>query len=218
MKARFLKKVGLVATTLLFATPLASASTIVLNFDDLSAMGFGAGTPIPVSAQLSTLYRNTFGVSFTSGSPYVAVVNLGFGHATSGTPGRKTAADGGNTSIRALSCTVCSAAPPGTRTSSTPSARTSRPPTWRAMRERSPTTSRRLRSADCSRRRPRDLADRRPAEACDEPPPPVCRRRSATPSDTAEITRPCVSISSLGLPLVRVERLHAVAEDSTHVI
>ena len=39
---------------------------------------------IPVASQLSDQYLSTLGVSFSSGSSYVAVVNLGQGHTTSG--------------------------------------------------------------------------------------------------------------------------------------
>jgi hypothetical protein len=95
MKTRFVQTVGLVAIVLLLALSRASAATVVLNFDDLPAMYFGAGTPIPAYAELSTLYRHTFGVTFASGSPYVAVVDLGFGHATSGTNGIGGSTPGG---------------------------------------------------------------------------------------------------------------------------
>jgi len=44
---------------------------------------------VPVAAQLSEQLLRSHGVVFTSesGMPYVAVVNLGLGHATSGTNG-----------------------------------------------------------------------------------------------------------------------------------
>jgi hypothetical protein len=63
------------------------ASTVTLNFDSLPSMDYFSGAPIPAAAQLSTQYLDTYGVSFTSVNPYVAVVNLGVGHATSGTNG-----------------------------------------------------------------------------------------------------------------------------------
>jgi hypothetical protein len=76
-----------VAAALLATAQLASASTITLDFDSLPSMDYNAGASIPDAAQLSTQYLTTYGVSFTSGSSYVAVVNLGVGHATSGTNG-----------------------------------------------------------------------------------------------------------------------------------
>jgi hypothetical protein len=61
---------------------------IVINFDGLSAMPFSdIQSPIPPNAQLSDAFLFTQGVRFSSGSPYVAVVDLGVGHATSGTNG-----------------------------------------------------------------------------------------------------------------------------------
>jgi len=50
-------------------------------------MTFIAGNPIPPEARLSDAFLLTHGVRFSSGSPYVAVVDLGIGHATSGTNG-----------------------------------------------------------------------------------------------------------------------------------
>jgi hypothetical protein len=46
-----------------------------------------AGNPIPPEAQLFDAFLATHGVRFSSGSAYVAVVNLGPGHATSGVNG-----------------------------------------------------------------------------------------------------------------------------------
>ena len=66
-----------------FAIQLASASPIVLNFDSLPAMP-NVTEAIPSADQLSNLYLSTYGVSFSSGSPYVAVVDVGFGVTTSG--------------------------------------------------------------------------------------------------------------------------------------
>lgn len=73
--------------SLLMASPQANAALISLDFDGLPAMVYVSGTPIPSSARLSDTYVSTYGVSFTSGSAYAAVVNLGAGHATSGTNG-----------------------------------------------------------------------------------------------------------------------------------
>jgi hypothetical protein len=85
MRSRFV--LGVAATVLLATTELTSASTMTLNFDGLPSMDYNAGASIPDAAQLSTQYLTTYGVSFTSGSSYVAVVDLGVGHATSGTNG-----------------------------------------------------------------------------------------------------------------------------------
>ncbi len=82
-----LPTICLSVAVVLITTHMASASIITLNFDSLPSMPFQSGAAIPVAAQLSTQYLESYGVSFTSGSPYVPVVNLGFGHATSGTNG-----------------------------------------------------------------------------------------------------------------------------------
>jgi hypothetical protein len=83
-----------IITTLLLSflcTPLmqrASAAPIVLDFEGLPSMPlFPVGAPVPANAQLSNQFLATSGVSFSSGSPYVAVVELGLGHATSGVNG-----------------------------------------------------------------------------------------------------------------------------------
>jgi hypothetical protein len=73
----------------------ASADPIVLDFEGLSGMTFFSGNPIPAASQLSDQFLTTFGVRFSSGSPYVAVVNLGLGHATSGINGIGGSTPGG---------------------------------------------------------------------------------------------------------------------------
>jgi hypothetical protein len=60
---------------------------IVLDFEGLTAMPPQSGRPIPPQARLSDAFLATHGVRFSSGSPYVAVVDLGPGHATSGVNG-----------------------------------------------------------------------------------------------------------------------------------
>jgi len=66
----------------------ARAQLVVIDFDGLSAMPFfDIQNPIPANARLSDAFLLTHGVRFSSGSPYVAVVDLGVGHATSGTNG-----------------------------------------------------------------------------------------------------------------------------------
>jgi hypothetical protein len=71
----------------MFVAGQARAELIVIDFEGLSAMTFISGNPIPPSARLSDAFLFTHGVKFSSGSPYVAVVDLGVGHATSGTNG-----------------------------------------------------------------------------------------------------------------------------------
>jgi hypothetical protein len=63
------------------------SNPVVLDFEGLAAMDYWAGSPIPGTARLSDGYLNAYGVRFNSGSTYVAVVNLGPGHATSGVNG-----------------------------------------------------------------------------------------------------------------------------------
>lgn len=58
-----------------------------LDFENLDSMTFMSGNPIALHARLSDAFLYTHGVRFNSGSPYVAVVGLGVGHATSGTNG-----------------------------------------------------------------------------------------------------------------------------------
>jgi len=65
------------------------AQTVTIDFENLASMDFITGNPVPTSAQLSDQLLTTHGVRFSSEStqPYVAVVSLGAGHATSGTNG-----------------------------------------------------------------------------------------------------------------------------------
>lgn len=70
-----------------FAASPSFAATI--NFDNLSGgMGFTlTGQPVPLQAQISDQFLETSGVLFGSDSSGVALVNLGFGHAASGSNG-----------------------------------------------------------------------------------------------------------------------------------
>ena len=86
-KVRSFVPVILLAIVALLCPGWVAAAPILFNFDHLTGMSFWAGTPIPSQAQLSTAYLSTYGVSFSSGSPFVAVVDLGVGHATSGQNG-----------------------------------------------------------------------------------------------------------------------------------
>ncbi len=71
---------------LLVATGPVAADVVTINFDDLPGMANSPGSSIPAQSQLSNQFAN-LGVLFSSGEPYVAVVNLGPGHATSGRNG-----------------------------------------------------------------------------------------------------------------------------------
>ncbi|HEU0009438.1 MAG TPA: PEP-CTERM sorting domain-containing protein [Verrucomicrobiae bacterium] len=59
------------------------AGAATIDFESLAGMD-NAIVPVPAASQLSDQFLSTLGVSFSSGSPYVAVVNLGLFHATSG--------------------------------------------------------------------------------------------------------------------------------------
>jgi hypothetical protein len=72
------------------------AQDILVDFEGLPSMPFVAGNPIPTSARLSDGFLTTFGVRFSSGMEYVAVVELGAGHATSGVNGIGGSTDAGN--------------------------------------------------------------------------------------------------------------------------
>jgi hypothetical protein len=66
----------------------ARAQLRIINFEGFGAMPYSdVKSPIPPSARLSDAFLFTHGVRFSSGSPYVAVVDLGVGHATSGANG-----------------------------------------------------------------------------------------------------------------------------------
>ena len=65
----------------------ATAALTTIDFEGLPAMTYFPGSPIPESAKLSSQLLTSYGVTFSSADPYVAVVALGFGHATSGVNG-----------------------------------------------------------------------------------------------------------------------------------
>ena len=68
------------------AAALAQAQ-VVIDFEGLSGMPSG-GTPVPAASQLSDQFLSTLGVAFRSQeASFVAVVQLGSGHATSGING-----------------------------------------------------------------------------------------------------------------------------------
>ena len=63
------------------------SSAVQLDFEDLTGMNYWAGNSIPVESRLADTYLLAHGVRFRSGSPFVAVVELGAEHATSGVNG-----------------------------------------------------------------------------------------------------------------------------------
>lgn len=77
---------GLSAAALFCLQGSPLAAPITLNFEDQMGMTYWSGNAVPGYAQLSTQYA-PLGVTFTSGAGYAAIVNLGVGHATSGTNG-----------------------------------------------------------------------------------------------------------------------------------
>lgn len=86
-KTRNYRLICAMGVVCLLGTLPALASPIVIDFEDHAAMGYVTGTTVTEAAKLSDGYRSSYGVSFSSGDPYCAVVSLGYGHATSGTKG-----------------------------------------------------------------------------------------------------------------------------------
>lgn len=77
-----------VAIGLFGSVSLAAGAQTTIDFDALSGMP-NLGLTVPGASQLGNGLQATTGATFasSSGVPYVAVVNLGAGHATSGTNG-----------------------------------------------------------------------------------------------------------------------------------
>jgi hypothetical protein len=69
------------------ATTPAMAQRVVLDFEGLKGMTFWSRSPIPAESRLSDTFLRTFGVQFSSGNSYVAVVENGIDHAVSGRNG-----------------------------------------------------------------------------------------------------------------------------------
>jgi hypothetical protein len=63
------------------------ALALVIDFEGLNGMTYLGGSSIPSASRLSTQLLQTQGVKFSSTDPYVAIVQLGTGHATSGVNG-----------------------------------------------------------------------------------------------------------------------------------
>jgi hypothetical protein len=66
---------------------LASAIPLTIDFDSFSGMSNSPGNPVPLSSQLSNQLQPTTGAVFSSTAGYVAVVDLGPGHAISSANG-----------------------------------------------------------------------------------------------------------------------------------
>lgn len=66
---------------------LAQGPAVFIDFEGLASMDYHSGSLIPVNARLSDQMASTYGVTFSSGAPYVPVVDLGEGHAVSGVNG-----------------------------------------------------------------------------------------------------------------------------------
>jgi len=80
--------IAVVIPILMFAAGQARAELMIIDFEGFGTMPFfDVQNPIPPHARLSDAFLFTHGVRFSSGSPFVAVVDLGVGHATSGTNG-----------------------------------------------------------------------------------------------------------------------------------
>jgi len=82
------KGVGITTTSamlslmMLVAQPVAATPTVV-DFDQFTGMEWENPAPVPVSAQLHDQLLSTLGVRFTSGGPFVTVVDMGDDHAVS---------------------------------------------------------------------------------------------------------------------------------------
>lgn len=66
-----------------------NVNAVLIDFEEfeLTAMNNSVGSLIPTSARISNQYLGTDGVIFSSGNDFIAAVNLGIGHATSGSVG-----------------------------------------------------------------------------------------------------------------------------------
>lgn len=60
---------------------------VTIDFEGFTGMANSPNAAVPVAAQVSTQFLATDGVLFESGSPFIAAVNLGVNHATSGSKG-----------------------------------------------------------------------------------------------------------------------------------
>jgi hypothetical protein len=73
---------------LLLSVAIVGAQPVTIDFESFTGMTFVSGNPVPAASQLSSQLLFSRGLNFSSEStPYVAVVALGSGHATSGING-----------------------------------------------------------------------------------------------------------------------------------
>jgi len=79
-------KLASAVSALVISTNVNAAS---INFEEFvsTAMSNSPGSLIPISARISNQYLATDGVIFSSGNDFLAAVNLGLNHATSGIVG-----------------------------------------------------------------------------------------------------------------------------------
>lgn len=91
--------------TLFSVASLPARGDVLIDFEEFAGMANTLNAAVPAASQVSTQFLETDGVRFESGSSFIAVVNLGANHATSGTKGiGGTSAAGGlsyNTAIDA---------------------------------------------------------------------------------------------------------------------
>ena len=69
-----------------FAAP-AVRGDVLIDFEGFTGMANSPNSAVPAASQVSTQFLATDGVLFESGSPFIAAVSLGFGHASSGSRG-----------------------------------------------------------------------------------------------------------------------------------
>jgi len=81
-----LTRVACLVTFFSFAA-LAVRGDVLIDFEGFTAMGNSPGAAVPAASQVSTQFLATDGVLFESGSLFIAAVNLGVNHATSGSKG-----------------------------------------------------------------------------------------------------------------------------------
>ncbi len=75
---------------------LPGRADVLIDFEGFPGMSNTIGLAVPALSQVSTQFLATDGVLFSSASPFVAAVNLGGGHATSGSKGIGGATVAGN--------------------------------------------------------------------------------------------------------------------------
>lgn len=82
-----------------WTAPAANAATVTVSFDDLPAAYYWPGTLVTGDARLTNQLLQSHGVTFSSTAGFAGVVNLGSGHATSGTHGLSGTGQAGGVSF-----------------------------------------------------------------------------------------------------------------------